>query len=928
MTPSSPTPSGSSTPNSGVSRARVGAIVVLFLAGLSVLTRDAPAASPRLPPPIEPPVVETAIVEEAPSSPIEVRFEAPPLADGGARAFLGSLRVETDDGVLLREAEVREATVRVLDLPAGPYVLRAHISGFAQVTRAIRTPREELLITLEPIARVAGQIHGPDGLPHVATVRIVGSGIWPGREVTADADGRFVFEGVPAGVYEVEASSESLVAESRRGLTVDPEASVFVGLRLAEGGFVTGQIVEPMGRPVAGAEVVASVAAVSASSRATLSDASGAFRVGPFAMGGVSVDVRATGYVSSVAQPCRTDAPCRITMSEGATLRGRVLDAQHEPLANAWIEVIGDASDRSPIAVSATVLPLAPLLFAPVASPVVAPVDSALPALPTASSPTDMLSMPGLGTTDSVPPIPLAVGEIPEIALTPGGVGSSGEGSPAPVAPQIVHTSLRTNDDGEFVVSGLPPGRVEVIARAPGHRAARSPRIQLTAGHAREGVELVLEAGGHITGHVVDENGRAADARIEARIENDPVPRYFSTDARGAFRLEDVGGAVLLFVASEGRPTIERIVDVRGGRTEDLAISLDAGRRTVRAIVLDPDGDPVEDALVRIETLAPGTGQPRTLVTDANGEVELAAAPPGPLSFEASHPRFTSAPVVSRDDARVTLTLAAPFSAQTTLLDAWTGAPIGDAEITWTCLDADPCHRTSSSTVDGVVEMLRVRASRYRVDVRASGYAPRTYELDLRAPRRGDVVELDPFVLEPGLRVSGDVVDPFGRVVSGAEVSIAATDTRDALRAITDERGHFEILGVPSGRRTAVALHASAGRETHAFDVRRDRDPAPFVIHLPARFDDEATQGDRARRVIGVGISLAETSPTIVHVDTAGARRAGLVTGDVIVSIDGVAVSDPTTAVERLRGAAFLPSLLEVRRDGHVFYVRAPHELH
>ena len=920
-----PTSENAKGPEFRGNRARAWSILIL-VAGLALLVRD--AATPEAlvgATPSEPDPIEAPVAPPAPASPFEIHFTSPPAADGSARALLGTVRVETDDGTLVRELEVRGETLAVLDVPAGPYVIRAHVAGFAQVTRAIRTPRETLEIALEPIARVAGQIHGPDGLPHVATVRIVGSGIWPGREVMADAEGHFVFENVPSGVYEVEASSDALVAEPRRGLTVDPEASVFVGLRLAEGGFVTGQIVDRVGHAVAGAEIVASVGAISTSSRATLSDASGSFRVGPFTVGAVSVDVRASAFVHAIAQPCRTDAPCRIALSEGATLRGRVLDASREPLANAWVEVIGDASDRSPIAVSATVLPLAPLLFAPTTS---APSDSALPALPTLEVSPDPLAMPGLGTTDEVPPIPLAVGEIPEITLSPGGVGSGGEGPMAPAPTQVVHTSLRTNEDGEFVVTGLPPGRVEVIARAPGHRAGRSPRLQLTAGRTREDVELVLEEGGHVTGHVMDEHGRAADARIEARIENDPVPRYFVTDARGAFRLEDVGGTVLLFVASDDRPTLERIVDVRGGRTEDLAITLDAGRRTVRAVVLDPQGDPVEDALVRIETMAAGTGQPRTLVTDANGEIELTAAPPGLLSLEASHPRYTSSPVILRDEQRVTLTLAEPFSVQTTLLDAWTGAAIGDAEITWTCLDADPCHRTSASTAEGIVELLRARASRYRIDVRASGYAPRTYDMELRAPRRGDVLELDPFVIEPGLRVSGDVVDPFGRVVSSAEVSIAASDTRDALRAITDDRGHFEIVGVPSGRRTVVVEHASAGPETRTLEVRRDRDPAPFVIHLPARFDDEATHGDRARRVIGVGIALDDATTSVARVITPGARRAGLIEGDVIVAVDGVAASDPAGAALRLRGAAFLPSLLEVRRGSRTFFVRAPRELH
>jgi protocatechuate 3,4-dioxygenase beta subunit len=682
---------------------------------------------------------------------------------------------------------------------------------------------------------------------------------------------------------------------------------------------VSGVIVDRAGRPVPSAEIVASTSTLSASSRAALTDANGGFRVGPFEPGAIALDVRAAGFVTT-AERCETSAPCRVMLSEGATLRGRVLDEAHEPIADAWVEVVGEATDRAPIAVSATVLPLAPLVFSPSA----APTDSALPALPPAPSADEM---PGLGVADQVPPIPLAPGDTPEIALVSTG---SGGAPPANAPATIVRTSLRTNADGEFVVSGLPPGRVEVIARAPGHRAARSPRLQLAGGRSREGLELVLGAGGHVHGRVLDEHGRPADARIEARIENDPIPRYLSTDARGEFRVEDVGGTVLLFAMSEGRPTSEQLVDVRGGQTEDVAITLDAGRRTLRARVLDPHGDPVEDALVRIESLTAGTGQPRTLVSDGNGEIELTAAPPGAVSLEASHPGHVSAPVIAREDGLVTLTLAEPVTIATTLLDAWTGAAVADAEITWTCLDETPCHRSTASDTNGVVDLPRARPGRYRVEVRASGYAPFARELTIRAPRRGDLVEVEPFVVEPGLRVSGDVVDRFGRPVEAAEISVDASDVRDALVARTDERGHFEITGVPAGRRTLSIVHASAGEAEQSLDVRRDRDPAPIVIHLPERFDDDGTHGDRARRVVGVGIEIEASGSTVrvSRVVGAAARRAGLVPGDVVVAVDGRAVASVDEARVRLLGSSLVPALLEVRRGETTFFVRTPHELH
>lgn len=884
---------------------------------LAVLGRDEPARRVAAPEVAAPGPSSPELSPGPPASPFEVRFETLAAADGAPRALVGTLRVERDDGALVSEVEVRGSTVRVNDLPAGAYVLRVDIGGFARAARAIRTPHEPFVLSLEPIARVSGLVLGPDGLPHEATLRIVGSGIWPGREIRAEADGHFVFEDVPPGVYEVEATSADLVAEPRRGLTVEPEASLHLGLRLARGAFVEGAVVDRAGHPIAGAEIVVSTSALSASPRAATTDPSGAFRVGPFEPGVLVLDVRAAGFVQTL-EHCRTTEVCRVTMSEGATLRGRVLDEEHRPIAGAWVEVLGEASDRAPISVSATVLPLASLVFgasSASASRVATPIDDALPALAAATE----SDLPGLGVTDQVPSIPPTPQESVAPALTVRAEVS---------ASHIVQTSLRTDAEGSFVISGLPPGRVEVVARASGRRAARSPRLQLSAGRAREDLELVLGAGGHVQGQVRDEHGRPADARIEARIEDDPIPRDVTTDARGEFRLEDVGGAVLLLVTSEGHPPLERIVDVRGGRTEEVTISLDSGERRLRARVLDSDGVPLEDALVRLESITPGTGQPRTLVSDANGEVELSPAPPGTVSLTASHPGFSSAYTVARGEGLVSLTLGESVLVRTTLLDAWTGAGVADAEITWTCLGAPPCHRRAGSDAGGVVELPQARSGRYRVEVRARGYAPWAREVTVPTPRRGHSVEVDPLVLEPGLHVTGDVVDRFGRPVEAAEVTLEAPDARDALTSRTDARGRFELTGVPAGHRTLSIAHPSGGQATQRLEVRRDRDPAPVVIHLPERVDDDATHGDHLRRVADAGIDLEPTgsSPRIVRVSGSSARHAGLVAGDVLVAVDGQPVTSPEQAQPRLTGSTTIPALLEVRRGGATFFVRIARE--
>jgi hypothetical protein len=844
-----------------------------------------------------------------------VRLEAP--AD---RILLGTIRLETDDGDLLREVAVEGPEVRIDEVPPGPYVVRAHVAGFARAVRAIRVPCDAVTLALVPIARVAGRVVGPNGAPAPARIRIVGSGIWPARVIEADPDGRFVIEDVPAGVYEVEAEHGSLMAEPRRGLTVDPEASVYLSFQLAEGAMVEGVVIDARsGRPVAGAEVTVAAAGLAASPRMVITGPDGRFVVRPFPAGLVSADVRAAGYVPAIAAGCRTGAPCRIALSEGATLRGRVLDIERRPIADAWVEVVGEARDRSPIAVTATTAPMAALLFsAPASSVPVAPPPSPLVG--------DLAA--GLGVTAEVPPIPLAstgVGEVPLAA------------SPAAAAPPS-HTTLRTDAFGEFVVTGLPPGRVEVLARAPGFQVGRSARLSVAPGRARDDVELVLRPGASIHARVVDEHGRPADARVEVRLEGDPIPRYLATDARGELVIEDAGGVVLLAVAASGYPLLEEVVDVSRGDDVSRTLRLEAPTRALRARVVDPHGAPVSDALVRLETLRPGTGQPRTLVTDANGEITLSPAPHGSLLVTASHPAYVSAaPVVLTSSERgvapvAELRLETPLVVASTVLDAWTGAPVAGARAMWTCLETVPCAREVESDDGGALVLRAARAGRYRVEVRAAGYATHVHEVVVRAPRRGTDLELDPMVLTPALTLEGDVVDVLGRVVEGAEVTTQDVGDMgdDRPVATSDDRGHFVLHGLAAGTHRLIVRHGAAGEVRMPLVVRRDRDPAPVVARLPGRADQDAPPDDRAARIVGVAIEVGD-GPAGVEVRglrSPSAVASGLLAGDLVREVDGVEVRDAASASARLRGASLVPALLRIERAGATLHVRIPRELH
>jgi hypothetical protein len=67
---------------------------------------------------------------------------------------------------------------------------------------------------------------------------------------------------------------------------------------------------------------------------------------------------------------------------------------------------------------------------------------------------------------------------------------------------------VTTDAEGRFVLTGLPEGTSRVWARAPGWLAWRSEWVELAAGDRVDLGPLVLERGGRVAGHVVDEGGR------------------------------------------------------------------------------------------------------------------------------------------------------------------------------------------------------------------------------------------------------------------------------------------------------------------------------------------------------------------------------------------------------------------------------------
>src|SRR5262249_62108212 len=74
-----------------------------------------------------------------------------------------------------------------------------------------------------------------------------------------------------------------------------------------------------------------------------------------------------------------------------------------------------------------------------------------------------------------------------------------------PAAPKAT-----SDENGAFTLEGLKPGKTNLVATSKEHAKSLPATVELASGQKFDGVELVLRAGGTLTGEVFGEDGKAA----------------------------------------------------------------------------------------------------------------------------------------------------------------------------------------------------------------------------------------------------------------------------------------------------------------------------------------------------------------------------------------------------------------------------------
>ncbi len=304
---------------------------------------------------------------------------------------------------------------------------------------------------------------------------------------------------------------------------------------------------------------------------------------------------------------------------------------------------------------------------------------------------------------------------------------------PAPIVRVIaggqIVAAVQCEEDGRYVIGGLPPDYYELSAVRPGysidhyddqfvHGGLRYRVVDFAISRAEPGAvrgTITSVATGDPVPTVqvcVYEALASEDEEEAAPAQDDGIEGYergilygcTTTAADGTYVIGDVTPGEVIVVADGtaiGYGEAEALATVTSGNTTTVDLALDAAPATIVATVTDTDGAAVQNATV--EVLTDGTLAAQG-VTDANGEVSI-SVPPGDYSVEATAPGYErsdpeAVSVAAGETENVLLVLQSepPGSLSGMVSRALSGEPVGGVTVELVVNQAIIATTTTSAT--------------------------------------------------------------------------------------------------------------------------------------------------------------------------------------------------------------------------------------
>ncbi|BDI28407.1 hypothetical protein CCAX7_004580 [Capsulimonas corticalis] len=411
-----------------------------------------------------------------------------------------------------------------------------------------------------------------------------------------------------------------------------------------------------------------------------------------------------------------------------------------------------------------------------------------------------------------------------------------------------------TDKNGRYTIPRLKPGSYDVSLSFPPNEAnewtaVAHPAVAIAASKQTEGVNFTLIHGGVITGHVTDPvTGKpVANASVSVTGPAHPSTSRGSlsvqTDNNGMYKIHAPAGAQTVSVYTYGSNSYvePQTIKIADGETKtlDWKIAPPKEVRAIHGVVVGPDGAPVAEAEVLLQD--PFSGFP-SKTTDEQGRFTFNPSLFGDDArlFARSGNLATLAGVAPpADDSSITLHLTANalsvFSGQINDQD---GKPLPHAKVAlvrWTKrnggMDVDSVNTDDAGRYTFPATYTDVE---YSVRAEAPGYAS-NYSTQIPAAAGKTLAMGSVALTKADSFIGGVIVDPKGKPVAGAKVTVSAISQGEA---VTDKTGRFHISGAP---RDKTFLQVEAPEERQAsVQVTSGRDDNEITVKSRAEIEEES----------------------------------------------------------------------------------------
>lgn len=400
-------------------------------------------------------------------------------------------------------------------------------------------------------------------------------------------------------------------------------------------------------------------------------------------------------------------------------------------------------------------------------------------------------------------------------------------------------TSRYTTDrQGHFEISGIPEGKVTLVAQKSEYSVAMSRPLNVQHDERYHGIRIVLESGRALRGRVEDQKGGALSG-ASVSIAPRALPAWIAgrsilTDRSGAFVFEDLPQDVQITVRHPDYEIITQTLVLGPSGKDDLIIKMDApSLRQYEGRVLRTQRGPAKGA--RVWFMSGSSRVPVcSAVTDNKGQFKATSCTAKPDRI-----------IIYLDGyAPLLKELVNPDTAEDWVLRAG-----GELEVVsqrqpmHVRVEPDfflPAHAAKNTSFDldrwERHTIQRLAPGKYNVVCSADGYAPSHTEVTVKSGTRSEAVCPHP------QRVAQQdliVVDRMGAPVDGAEVWF--DDPKSSKRKSTDSKGRVSLEGDPGRWITATASHADWGQGETVFQLSSEESEAlPIRLEYPMGGKDQA----------------------------------------------------------------------------------------